>query len=59
MIYEGKAAVKTGGVWPGTQTSADYGDFSVASTIWLDTFVAGRRRRTQWCLERSGLEGRR
>lgn len=39
-IYEGKAAVKTGGVWPGTQTSADY-DFSVASTIWLDTLPGG------------------
>lgn len=41
-IYEGKAAVKAGDppMWPGTQTSADY-DFSVASTIWLDTLPGG------------------
>ncbi len=41
-IYEGKAAVKSGDplAWPGTQTSADY-DFSVASTIWLNTLPGG------------------
>lgn len=34
-IYAGLGAVRTGGVWPGTQTSADY-DSSAASTVWRD-----------------------
>lgn len=37
-IYSGLGAVRAGGVWPGTQTSADH-DGSVASIAWRDSWA--------------------
>lgn len=37
-IYSGLGAIRVGGAWPGTQTSADH-DGSAASTAWRDSWA--------------------